>query len=172
MKGLKKNYFEKVISKLFCVFLWIVTPRYCLMFMQLQQMYCEVWFFLRSTRIECTVQFAGLGIRSFALLLFPSKLLFLKSNRERFTLVPLYKGATGREPLLLLFKKERREGFALSLSKNNQFTQKVCTVVFTMFLTVFSLLFPFLCPRANCSHGSSLSCSFLKSNGSDLLLSL
>ena len=41
--------------------------------------------------------------------------------------------------------------------------------MFYMFFTVFHCFSSFLCPRVKCSHCSLLSCSFLKSSGSDLL---
>ena len=42
-------------------------------------------------------------------------------------------------------------------------------VIHKFFLYVFDSFSLFLCPRANCSLCSPLSCSFLKSNGSDSL---
>ena len=44
--------------------------------------------------------------------------------------------------------------------------------VFHIFLTVFDSFSPILCPRVNCSHRYLLTCSFLKSDLSDLLLLL
>ena len=52
----------------------------------------------------------------------------------------------------------------------NQKTKEEKNCCFHHVFDSFSLLFPFLCPRVNCSHWSLLHCSFLKSNRSDLLL--
>ena len=41
-----------------------------------------------------------------------------------------------------------------------------------IFLHIFLTVFPFLCPRANCSRSSLLRCSFVKSDRSDLFSSL
>ena len=72
--------------------------------------------------------------------------------------------------LLLLFKKERCEWFAFLLSKIERFNRK--NLYFSYVFKSFSLLFPFLCPRAN-GYCRSLVCRlFLKSNGSDSLSSL
>ena len=48
-----------------------------------------------------------------------------------------------------------------------RFAQK--NMLFNHVFDSFSLLFPFLCPRANCFHRSSLRCSFLKSDVSNSL---
>ena len=58
--------------------------------------------------------------------------------------------------------------FALLLSKNEPFAVKKF-VVFTIFLTVFLLFFPFLCSKANRSHRSLLRFSFEKSDRSNFL---
>ena len=72
--------------------------------------------------------------------------------------------------LLLLFKKERCEWFAFLLSKIERFNRK--NLYFSYVFKSFSLLFPFLCPRAN-GYCRSLVCRlFLKSNRSDSLSSL
>ena len=106
--------------------------------------------------------------------LFCSKLLILKSDCVRFALVALYKRATMSKLLLLLCKKEQHGWFARasreSLSKMSDLLKKIH--IFLFVFDSFSLLFPFLCPRANRSHRSLLSRSFLKSYRSDLLSSL
>ena len=102
---------------------------------------------------------------------------FRKSDHEPIALVTLYKRVAMNELLLSLFTKEWWERlalvthdcdkwFALSLSKNEWFTQKNSSIS-----PCFWLLFPFLCPRTNHSRCSSLCRSFLKSNGSNLLSS-
>ena len=85
------------------------------------------------------------------------------ANRERIALVALYKRAT----------KENRS--CCSLKRVTRVIRLWFEQIIFFLLDSFSLLFPFLCPRANHSHLSSLSCSFLKSNesnGSDSLSSL
>ena len=51
-----------------------------------------------------------------------------------------------------------------SLSETSDWLKK--KLYFLFVFDSFSLCFPFLCPRANCSHLSLLSCSFLKSDRS------
>ena len=85
------------------------------------------------------------------------------ANRERIALVALYKRAT----------EENRS--RCSLKRVTRVIRLWFEQIIFFLLDSFSLLFPFLCPRANHSHLSSLSCSFLKSNesnGSDSLSSL
>ena len=111
--------------------------------------------------------------------LFCSKSLILKSDREcslsslfnkfnhdheQIALVALYKRVTVTKTLLV---KEQRELFAL---KNNRFAPKY--LYFSYVFNSFSLLYPFLCPRANCSRRSLLRYSFLKRDRRNSLLSL
>ena len=82
------------------------------------------------------------------------------------------------ESLLSLFTKEqpwvnraRRLLKKRDLSDSRESFSKESDSLVKIFVS-FSLLFPFLCPRANRSSSSSLSHSFLKSNGNDSLPSL
>ena len=100
---------------------------------------------------------------------------FLKSDREQFALITLYKKERlwanptrcslqnsdfGQIALVTLKKRAMQANCSLSLSKNERFDQKK---FFIMFLTVISLFFPLLSPRANCPCCSSLWCSLQKS---------
>ena len=90
-----------------------------------------------------------------------SSLILKKSDCEGIPLVALYKIVTLGKSLLSLLTKERCKRIALFRSQNNErVDQKKC---FIMFLTVISLFFPLLSPRANCPCCSSLWCSLQKS---------
>ena len=82
--------------------------------------------------------------------LFRSKLLILKRDREWLAKVALCKRATVSDSLTLL------------VTKDEQFAGKIC---------IFVCFWQF-CPRANRQCRSSLICSFLKSDLSNLLPSL
>ena len=71
------------------------------------------------------------------------------------------------ESLLPLFNMSDHERIALY-----NHSVKKGKFIFFMFFDNFSLLIPFLCLRAKRSCYSLLSCSFLKSDGSNSLLSL
>ena len=109
--------------------------------------------------------------------LFCSTLLILKSDCVQFALVALYKRATMSKLLLLLCKKEQHGWFARasreSLSKMSDLLKKIH--IFLFVFDSFSLLFPFLCPRANRSHRSLLfapNALYKRATMSDWLLSL
>ena len=94
--------------------------------------------------------FAGLGICSFA------HSLFTLYKRAMYVI----------QSLSPLIKKERCEWFASE--KITRKTGAICSKN-SFFSYVFDSFPPFLCPRANCSHSSSLICSFLTSNLSNSL---
>ena len=73
-----------------------------------------------------------------------------------------------------LFETEWHEQFTHDLSKLLWKISNSREVFFNFlnFFYRFSLFSPFVCPLANCSHCSSLSCSFLKKDMSNLLSSL
>ena len=111
-------------------------------------------------------------------LFFCSKSLISLSYCERFALslfkkewpwanVANDKRTTVRDTLRSLMTKEQHEWFARFWGR---LAQKI--YIFHMFFIVFHCFYPLLCPRANHLNCSSLSPSFLKSNGSDLLFSI
>ena len=85
--------------------------------------------------------------------------LFKKSNPEQ---IALYHSGTVSESLSSLIKNERHEWFAhessILLSKTSHLLKLI--LIFCMFLTVFHSFSPFLCPRANHTNCSLLSCFF------------
>ena len=97
-----------------------------------------------------------------------------KSDHERIAFVALCKRVMRAICSQSLSKREWREWFArffctfaLSLSKTSNLLEQ--NSMFAPCFWCFSLLSPFLWPRANRSRHSSPRCSFLKSNGSDSL---
>ena len=149
MKGFiskKKCWLARVGNSLFCSLL-----------------FCSKWLILNSDH----EQFAKSLFTKEQLWAIRSCRSLQKSNREGSTYVVLYKRAMWANCSCHSLKKSDVSDLLLIWAKNESFAQK--NGYFSYVLEIFP---PFLCPRATCSPCSSLICSFLKSDLSDLLPSL
>ena len=112
--------------------------------------------------------FAGLGIRSFAHSLFTLSLKITHFKERPWGILSRHSLQKSYviQSLSPLFKKEWCEWFASE--RITRKTGAICSKN-SYFSYVFDSFPPFLCPRANRSHPSSLICSFLTSNLSNSL---
>ena len=102
-------------------------------------------------------------------LLFRSKLLNLKSNHERITLVAIYKRAPVPESLSFSLKKSGVSDLVMIWANCSQKTSDCAKKSYILYIFDSFTDFPFFMPKSELLPSLFAHCSFVKSNGSDLL---
>ena len=102
-------------------------------------------------------------------LLFRSKLLNLKSNHERITLVAIYKRAPVPESLSFSLKKSGVSDLVMIWANCSKKTSDCAKKSYILYIFDSFTDFPFFMPKSELLPSLFAHCSFVKSNGSDLL---